>query len=421
MVSGSGKQKHCCPNPTISADMLNTHYAGISTDNTYTTPNRKFSPDEFHAWVSEFEVFVILDSVRATSSGLDGTHHWFLRIGAPFLYQPVAFLCNHLISFSFKPPQWKSSIITPVPKTKQLTDCADFRPISVTSILCRLIEKLVIRKFFHPILTHANFKNLFNDQFAFRPSGSTTAALINLLQKISLLLEEHKYVHLIGLDFSKAFDSVCHSTLIEKITPFPIPSNVHNWLVEYLNTRQHCTKYNSVISTMLQINASFVQGSRIGPIAYVLNTSDLHPVFPENSFNKYADDTYMVVPASNSHTIDLEMRHVSEWAQSNNLRLNTTKSVELIIHRPWVKLDKLSVPPPSLGLTRKTTTKILGVIITDTLSFSAHINDVIARCAQASYALRILRAEWPSTLECHEINPDIQTAVCLSSVVWLSG
>ena len=59
---------------------------------------------------------------------------------------------------------------------------------------------------------------------------------------------------------------------------------------------------------MLRINASFVQGSRIGPIAYVLNTSDLHPVFQKNSFNKYADDTDMVVLTSNSHTIDLEMR-----------------------------------------------------------------------------------------------------------------
>ena len=100
----------------------------------------------------------------------------------------------------------------------------------------------------------------------------------------------------------------------------------------------------------------------------------------------------MVVPASNSHTIDLEMQHVSEWAQLNNLRLNTTKSVELIIHRPGVMLDKLSVPPPTLGLTRKTTTKILGVTITDTLSFSPHITDVIARCSQTNYALRILRA-----------------------------
>ena len=98
---------------------------------------------------------------------------------------------------------------------------------------------------------------------------------------------------------------------------------------------------------MLQINASFVQGSRIDPIYSVLNTSDLHHVFPENRFNKYADDTYMVVPASNSHTIDLKKWHVSEWAHqsklSNSLRRNTTKSVELITHRPGAKLDKLSV------------------------------------------------------------------------------
>ena len=70
------------------------------------------------------------------------------------------------------------------------------------------------------------------------------------------VLEEHKYVHLIELDFSKAFDSVRHSTLIKKITPFPIPSNVHSWLVEYLNSRQHCTNYKSVISTMLQKHKS---------------------------------------------------------------------------------------------------------------------------------------------------------------------
>ena len=134
----------------------------------------------------------------------------------------------------------------------------------------------------------------------------------------------------------------------------------------------------------------------------------------------------MVVPASNSHTIDLEMQHVSEWAQFNNLRLNTTKSVELIIHRPGVKLDKLSVPPPTLGLTRKTTTQILGVTITDTLSFSPHITDVIARCSQTSYiyALRILRAHGlngPALWNVTRINLDIQTAVCLSSVVWISG
>ena len=62
------------------------------------------------------------------------------------------------------------------------------------------------------------------------------------------------------------------------------------------------------------INASFVQGSLIGQIAYVLNTSDLRAVYAENDLNKYADDTYLIVPSSNSHTVVRELEHVSEWA-----------------------------------------------------------------------------------------------------------
>ena len=134
-------------------------------------------------FIDEFEVFKILDTIKATSASLDGIPHWFLRIAVPFLCKPVAFLCNQSIFFSFIPKQWKSSIITPVAKSSQPKVCADFRPISVTSILCRLLEKLIITKFLYryPVLTHTDYNSLFRDQFAFRPAHSTTAALIKSL------------------------------------------------------------------------------------------------------------------------------------------------------------------------------------------------------------------------------------------------
>ena len=163
-------------------------------------------------------------------------------------------------------------------------------------------------------------------------------------------------------------------------------------MIEYMDTRQYCTKYNSIISTFLQINASFVQGSRIGPIAYVYNASDLHTLLPGNDLNKYADDTYLIVPSSNSHTVSLELEHISEWAQCNNLMLNTAKSMEMIIHEPGVKLGNLSVPQPLAGVTRCSSLKILGVTVTNTLSFDLHISNVVARCAQKGYAVRILRS-----------------------------
>ena len=273
-VSGSNKNKQQCNSvPTITADLLNSHCASISTDKQYQQPNKIPMHNEFSTFIGEF---------KASAAGLDGLPHWFLRVAAPFLYEPVAFLFNQSISFSYIPTQWKSSIITPVPKQKQPEKCSDFHPISVTSILCRHLEKLITRKFLYPVLSHPDHVHLFNDQFAFRPTGSTTAAIINLLHKIFLLLQNHDYVHLIGLDFSKAIDSVCHYTPIQKLARFPVPNSVQNWIVEYLDSRQHCTKYNSEISCFLKIDASFVQGSVFGPVAYVCNASDLHPVEPEN-------------------------------------------------------------------------------------------------------------------------------------------
>ena len=87
-----------------------------------------------------------------------------------------------------------------------------------------------------------------------------------------------------------------------------------------------------------------------------------------------------------------ELEHMSEWAAENNLKLNSSKSVELIILRPRTRIGNCNVPPPSDGVTRLNNIKIPGVIVTDTLSFEMHISGVISKCAQTSYALRIMRA-----------------------------
>jgi len=82
----------------------------------------------------------------------------------------------------------------------------------------------------------------YSDQFAFRPTGSTTAALIWILYTITQLLSQHDYVIVLALDFSKAFDSVRHSTLFDKLAHLYIPDHVYNWLVEYFQGHSHCTK-----------------------------------------------------------------------------------------------------------------------------------------------------------------------------------
>ena len=82
---------------------------------------------------------------------------------------------------------------------------------------------------------------------------------------------------------------------------------------------------------MLEINASIIQGSALGPVSYVVNAGDLNTVTLGNRIHKYADDTYILVPASNTQSRIAELDHVEEWAQINNLKRNRAKSTEIVI------------------------------------------------------------------------------------------
>ena len=130
-----------------------------------------------------------------------------------------------------------------------------------------------------------------SDQYAFRPTGSTTAALISIFDSVTSLLACNNYVVVVALDFTKAFDSVRHSTLLMKMAQLDLPDAVFNWLVDYFRDHVHCTQYNGVTSTMLPISASIVQGSAVGPASYVVNAADLTTASPNNRLIKYADDT----------------------------------------------------------------------------------------------------------------------------------
>ena len=172
-----------------------------------------------------------------------------------------------MLNKTFVPKQWKSSIITPVAKTSKPAQCADFRPISGTPLLSRLLEKIVVSNFLYPALINPKCERLFRDQFAFRPILARVHQLnlISLIHHISSLLQNYPYAHVFALDFSKAFDTVRHSTLAAKCADLPVEDEVHNWVLEFLDDRGHCTKFGGIISTERRINASIVQGSDIGP------------------------------------------------------------------------------------------------------------------------------------------------------------
>jgi len=243
-----------------------------------------------------------------------------------------------------------------VPKIAEPAECSDFRPVLLVPVFSRVIERIIIRRAIYPALPNSSVAVLLADQFAFRPTGSTTAALVSILSNLSEMSQEHYYVHLIALDFSKAFDTVQHHTLMSKMAVLALPDFVYNWIGDYISGRKHCTRSIGAISSTMPKNASVVQGSAMGPVGFIINGTDLKCMTQGNQLCKYADDTYMIVPSAVRIEVSQSQRsfsHIESWASNINLKLNTTKSQEMIVRRPRARktiiLSRIGPPAYSIG------------------------------------------------------------------------
>jgi len=207
-----GKKKSAAQDSSLStftSQQLNEHYATLSFDNSYESIDCKSTvyPVSLSS-LTEFDVYNMLDHLMPTSPGLDGLPSWFLRVLAPVICSPLTHIFNLSLSLSTYPSQWKQAVITPLPKVPTPNSCSNFRPISITWILSRTFEKLVINSFVYPLFAVSSVKQLFLDQFAFRPTGSTDAALICLLHHISTFPSEPTVCACHSLRF---FEGLLHS------------------------------------------------------------------------------------------------------------------------------------------------------------------------------------------------------------------
>ena len=185
--------------------------------------------------------------------------------------------------------------------------------------------------------------------------------------------------------------------------------------MDFFTVRKHCTIFQGLTSEVLDISASIIQGSAIGPVSYVINASDLSTVTPGNSLHKYADDTYIIIPARNAQSREDELDHVAEWAQRNNLKLNRTKSVEIIFEDRRRK-SRAQYPPTLPDIQRATQIKILGITVTNHLSISEHVRDVICKCGQSLYAIKVLRSHGM----CVDALKDIYRTVVMAKLLYAS-
>ena len=324
-------------------EKINEFFTNVATDPDYDIKNiRNIVESNMGApsvqsliTISEFEVFMSLSQLKKTAPGPDDIPYWGFKECAYELSGIITYIFNSSLKSGVVPEAWKKAYITPVPKVRNASeyrDFADLRPISVTPILSRLVEKIVVQRYLWPLMDDEQM----NDQFAFRSTGSTTAALITLMHTIYSMFDQgNDYVRCVLIDYSKAFDVVNHEILLNELGTLGLHDSIFKWIANFLTGRTQAVKIGAFISAFLLITRSIVQGSGLGPYLYILLARRLKLLSVMNAIVKYADDTTLVVPQYTDCSVEAELQHIANWSCDNKQTINPSKTKEIIFLEIW--------------------------------------------------------------------------------------
>ena len=244
--------------------------------------------------ITEEEVKKQLEKLITNSAaGPDNINSKLLKAASEELTPIITHLFNLSITQSYVPAKWKEANIIPVPKTTKPIEPSDFRPISLTSCMCKVLERIICKKIIH--LTQEIWQN--NQQFGFLPGKNTTDAVIQVIDDWGNAIDQNKSIQAVFFDFSKAFDLVDHMILLKKLTKMNIPKWIVSWIAAYLQNRKQRVITQKHKTEWKNVEAGVIQGSVVGPTLFILFISDINEYLPVNiKAPKYADDilTYCI-------------------------------------------------------------------------------------------------------------------------------
>ena len=242
------------------------------------------------------------------------------------LAKPLALLFRKSLATGTLPNDWKEAHVTPIHKKGCKHDPGNYRPVSLTSVVCKLMESLLR----DPIMSHMKHNRLFsNSQHGFRSGRSTVTQLLESLESWTKMLDEvdTKSIDIVYCDFQKAFDSVPHRRLLDKVKIFGITSNIHKWIETFLTGRRQKVRADEVLSRWCGVTSGIPQGSVLGPILFVLFINDL-PDVVNCGVEIYADDTKIFAKATNKSEHDLLQENLDKmyrWSEIWQLTFHPEK------------------------------------------------------------------------------------------------
>ena len=301
-----------------------------------------------------------------------------LKLLQCIISKPLEVIFKFSFSTDIVPYLFKIARVIPVYKKGSQLCVNNYRPISLLFVFNRILEELVFKRLSGFI---DKYNLLYCKQFVFRPSYSTIHATLSITDSIQKAFEKGTFSCGIFLDLSKAFDSVNHLILLEKLDHYGVRGLTRSWFTSYLSERKQFVSLGNINSDISNNACGVPQGSVLDPLLFLLYLNDFHNSSKILEFHLFADDANLYCTNNNLQELEVkvnkELIHVQNWLCANKLTLKIEKSNFLIFHIPQKKLtNNIKLCINGKLLKQENYIKYLGIMIDCHLNWKSHINFV---------------------------------------------
>ena len=371
----------------LKAQLLLHQFKSVFSHQAFTPPDepsayRSRKIQDLHITIAGVEKLLSKININK-AAGPDCIPNTVLKECAAELAPGLTAIFRLSLSSGSLPSDWRDALISPVFKKGDIHQPCNYRPVSLTSVICKQLEHIICRH----ILKHLEGNNILSSlNHGFRSGHSTETQLLTVTHDLLLSHDKKTQTDVIILDFEKAFDTVPHSLLLHKLHLYGIEGPIHQWLTSFLTKRQMKVVVEGELSSSAAVTSGVPQGTVLGPLLFLCHINDL-PDVVKSQVRLFADDCvlYRQIRSQRDHVkLQDDLSKLHDWACTWGMRFNATKCQVMSIDQKSSHFYNID------GHILKHTPqeKYLGVTLSDDLKWSPHINNTTKK---ASAVLGLLR------------------------------
>lgn len=347
------------------------------------------------------EVSEIIETLNCnTASGIDEISTKVLKCIKNLILVDLTSCINKCLELGIFPENLKRAKVTPIFKSGVKSNPSNYRPISVLPVISKIFERILYTRL-EAYLNSNNF--LSSKQYGFRKKSNTLSAAIDLITKLKINIDKKNIAMGVFIDLKKAFDTVSHKILLEKLKNIGVTGIAYNMFKSYLSNRTQIVKIGDCQSLPKPVTYGVPQGSILGPMLFLIYINDIQEISLNGEVTQYADDTCLFYFGQSIHDIiinaqkDLNLLNI--WFQSNLLTINIYKTKYIIFK---AKNKKISNHEPlrinNEIIYRSEQEKYLGLTLDSFLTWKPHIEKITNKLSSLTAVIRNITRCFPQKL-----------------------